>query len=53
MSRVRKRVFPLHKQELLDVTDIWVDVTMALTANDLRKMEFLLKAQHNRLSPAV
>ena len=53
LSQVRKRVFPLHKQELLDVTDIWVDVTMALTANDLRKMEFLLKAQHNRLSSAV
>ena len=49
LSRVRKRVFPLEKQELLDVTDIWVDATMALTPNDLRKMEILLKAQRNRL----
>jgi hypothetical protein len=53
LGRVRKRVFPLEKQELLDVTDIWVDATMALTPNDLRKMEILLKAQRNRLKAST
>ncbi len=48
LQRVRRRVNPLAKQELIDVVDIWVDTAMNLDANDLRRMEYLLTAQGKR-----
>jgi DSF synthase len=48
IQRVRQRVAPLTREELIDVTDIWVDTAMELEPQDLRKMEFLTKAQGRR-----
>jgi len=48
IDRVRKRVAPVTREELLDVTDIWVDRTMELGDQDIRKMELLVKAQTRR-----
>ena len=45
IGRVRKRVLPLDKRELLDVVDIWVDSMINLGSRDLRKMELLVRAQ--------
>ncbi len=45
MDRVRKRVAPVTREELIDVTDIWVERTLELGVPDLRKMEYLVKAQ--------
>ena len=36
--------------ELRDVTEIWVDITMQLGPQDLRRMERLQTAQDRRLS---
>jgi DSF synthase len=49
LDQVRKRVVPLTKDELIDVTDIWVDSTMELESSDVRKMEILVKAQARRV----
>lgn len=45
MQKVRRRVSPLTKQELFDVTDIWVETAMKLGPDELRRMEFLRVAQ--------
>lgn len=46
--RVRHRVNPVTREELRDVTDIWVDAAMRLTEADLRKMARLTAAQDRR-----
>lgn len=52
LYRVRQRVNPISLAELRDVTDIWVDTALKLTASDLRRMEHLRLAQNRRLSKA-
>lgn len=48
MNEVRQRCQPVTYDELIDVTDIWVDTTLRLTKADLRRMERLVKAQKRR-----
>ena len=43
--KARRRVSPVSLQELRDVTDIWVDTAMALSPQDLRRMQHLVSAQ--------
>lgn len=50
LKRVRQRVLPLDLQELLDITDIWVDNVMKIQPSDLRRMERLVSAQEKRLN---
>ncbi|MEA3276042.1 MAG: crotonase/enoyl-CoA hydratase family protein [Pseudomonadota bacterium] len=42
------RVHPISYEELLDITNIWVDTAMQLTDTNLRRMEYLLRAQERR-----
>lgn len=51
VQRARQRYNPVTYQELMDITEIWVDVALCLENKDLRTMERLVRAQ-NRLSPA-
>ncbi|KAA0970515.1 crotonase/enoyl-CoA hydratase family protein [Aureimonas fodinaquatilis] len=46
--QTRNQVAGITLQELRNVTDIWVDAAMRLTATDLRKMERLAAAQDRR-----
>jgi DSF synthase len=46
----RRRLNPLSLQELRDITDVWVETAMQLTASDLRKMERLMTLQVRRLA---
>ena len=48
INRVREYLNPLTYEELLDITEIWVDAALHLTDRDLRLMKKLVKAQ-NRL----
>ena len=48
LNRARYRVSPVELEELRDVTDMWVDTTLALDASDLRRMERLLTAQQRQ-----
>lgn len=46
--KVRRMVNPISRQELLDVTDLWVETALTLENSDLRKMERLAAAQDRR-----
>ncbi len=53
IARLRGMVSPVTRQELEEITDLWVDTALALEARDLRKMELLVAAQNRRsLRPA-
>jgi DSF synthase len=48
LSRVRQRCQPVTYEELIDVTDVWVDTALGLEEADLRRMEHLVRAQLRR-----
>jgi DSF synthase len=55
LSRVRQRCQPITYEELIDVTDVWVETALGLDEADLRRMEHLVRAQerrHARTRPA-
>jgi len=49
LGDVRRRCQPVSYEELIDVTDLWVDTALNLPDADLRRMEHLAKAQRRRL----
>ena len=49
IHQVRRRLFPLRYEELLDVADIWVDTAMQVGPREIRLMERLARSQ-GRLS---
>lgn len=48
----RRIVNPVTREELVDITDRWVDAALTLAPHDLRKMERLAAAQDRRRSRA-
>jgi DSF synthase len=48
LSSVRRRCQPVTYEELIDVTDVWVDTALGLEEADLRRMEHLVRAQLRR-----
>jgi DSF synthase len=48
LSRVRQRCQPVTYEELIDVTDVWVETAVGLDEADLRRMEHLARAQLRR-----
>lgn len=55
LSRVRQRCQPVTYEELIDVTDVWVETALGLDEADLRRMDHLVRAQlrrHTRARPA-
>ena len=48
IMKVRKRVNPINREELIDVANIWVDAAMQLSVKDIRIMERLVKAQYRK-----
>ena len=49
MANVGRRCQPIAYEELIDVADLWVDTTLGLGDEDLRRMERLVSAQDRRL----
>jgi DSF synthase len=49
VARLRELASPLSLQEMLDITDLWVETALTLEARDLRKMRHLVAAQERRL----
>jgi DSF synthase len=45
IHRVRRRLFPLLHEELLDVTEIWVETAMQIGPREIRMMERLARSQ--------
>lgn len=48
-----KKVFPLQKKELIDITDSWVDACLKMQPEDLRRMELIINAQKRKLRQIV
>jgi len=46
IQKVEQRYRPLSYEELMDITEIWVDTALKLTENDLRTMRRLVQAQN-------
>jgi len=49
MASVGRRCHPVTYEELIDVAELWVDTTLGLREDDLRRMERLASAQDRRL----
>ena len=47
-ARARQRTDPLSKSELIDITDLWVELALELGDNELRRMECLGRHQQRR-----
>ncbi len=45
-----QRYHPIDHQELIDITEIWVDAALRLEDRDLRMMDRLVKAQFRKMS---
>ncbi|HEY4031409.1 MAG TPA: crotonase/enoyl-CoA hydratase family protein [Caulobacteraceae bacterium] len=52
LTQARRRFFPVSRQELIDITDLWVSCCLNLTPADLRHMDRLVGAQR-RMSLAA
>lgn len=50
MAALRRHVFPISAEELLKITDIWVDCSCGVTAHDIRHMERLAAAQKRKFA---
>ncbi len=48
IAKARQIVNPITRDELIRITDLWVDSALSLDAGDLRKMRHLAKAQNRR-----
>lgn len=48
LNRIRHALKPISLQELIDVTEIWVDTAMQLGEKSLRTMDRLVRAQQRR-----
>ena len=48
LQKIRQRVNPVTRDELIDITELWVDTALTLGDGELRKMERLAKAQDRR-----
>jgi DSF synthase len=49
LNRIQRLVNSVTYEELMDITRIWVDTALQLTARDLRMIEHLIRAQNRRL----
>jgi len=50
MARARRRFFPVSYEELIRITDLWVDCSFDVTPQDIRHMERLAAAQKRMLA---
>jgi DSF synthase len=48
LKKVRERVDPVHKAELLDVVDLWVEHAFSAGEPALRRMDCLARVQHRK-----
>ncbi len=50
LTQLRKRCFPLPREELIKIVEQWVDCSIAISEHDLRYMERLVAAQQRLAS---
>lgn len=52
LKRVRDRVDPVTRRELIDVVDMWVELAMGIGEAELRRMDCLARVQERRRAAA-
>ncbi len=50
IAQTRRRIFPVSREELIKITDLWVSCSLDVTAQDIRHMERLAAAQKRILA---
>jgi len=53
LDKVVEQYNPLSYEELINVTDLWVDTAMQLSRKNIRLMEYLVQAQEKRWGNSV
>lgn len=53
INRAKQRVNQLTRDELFDITDIWVDAALRLDERNLKVMERLVRAQNSKVGAEV
>jgi DSF synthase len=53
LQRARQRAHRISYQELIDITDIWVDAALSLSAKDMKVIERLVRAQNRITAPVA
>lgn len=52
IQKAKQRTNQLTREELIDITEIWVDAAMRLTERNLKVMERLVRAQNTKVGDA-
>jgi DSF synthase len=50
MAALRRKIFPVSRDELMKITELWVDCSAAVSPHDIRHMERLAAAQQRRFA---
>ncbi|PKU22546.1 crotonase/enoyl-CoA hydratase family protein [Telmatospirillum siberiense] len=50
IAKVRDMVSPVTLEEMMNITDLWVETALTLDPRDLRKMQHLVAAQERRVA---
>lgn len=50
IAGMRRRLFPVHYEDLMRITDLWVECSCDITPHDIRHMERLASAQKRRFT---
>ena len=52
LFKVRRKVFPVRHEEMMEISELWVDTALRIGPRDIRLMERLIKAQGRPPAPA-
>lgn len=52
LFKIRRSVFPVRREEMMEISELWVDTAMRIGPRDIRLMERLIKAQGRTPAPA-
>lgn len=53
LSQVRRNTFPVRHEEMLEISELWVDTALRIGPREIRLMERLIKAQGKAPAPAL
>jgi DSF synthase len=52
LFKIRRSVFPVRHEEMMKISELWVDTALRVGPRDIRLMERLIKAQERTPAPA-
>jgi len=51
LFKIRRSVFPVRHEQMMEISELWVDTAMRVGSRDIRLMERLIKAQERTPTP--